>query len=146
MKRLLLAPLLITLTSCYYPKFNDSDFTYRWVDSITIPEGSSQTYLPKQKDLLLTVVYETWSPLNSLKDLKIGDVIIGTDGKDKLRKFTVGAIKCELMEMDWVENGIQYMWKDRWFCIAGRNKEQVIRFYEKERLDDYFTTSPIDIE
>ena len=69
----------------------------KWVKQITIPESSRQTYLPKAG---LFGVHSTWSPLEPLKTVRIGDTITGSDGKNKTSSFVVGVFLCDYMEYD----------------------------------------------
>ena len=50
---------------------NSEEFQSKFVQQITIPEGSRQTYLPKA----FLGVHETWSPTERLKTVSIGDTI-----------------------------------------------------------------------
>ena len=144
MKKFLLIPFILF---GFLNPLNAEEVEDKWVRQIRIPEGSRQTYLPESKDLLITVVHETWSPIEKLKTLKIGDTITGTDGKDKTRSFLVGAIQCSYHSRDYISGGRQYMWEGKWDCIAGRSKNEIKQFYERgKRRVDVFTTSPINQE
>ena len=117
----------------------------RWPESIVIPYGSRQTYLPKRQDLIITSVYATWEPKETLKQVTLGDVIIGSNGKGKERNFIVGAIKCSYHNRDSFYGGEQLLFKGRWSCLAAKSKKEVESFYESDRAYDVFTTSPIDL-
>ena len=118
----------------------------KWVKQITIPEGSRQTYLPKAG---FFGGHSTWSPVEPLKKIRIGDTITGSDGKDKTSSFTVGVILCDYMEKDFFDKrGYQYSWGGKWSCIAARSKRDIKQFYNyrEDRKVDVFTTSPINAE
>ena len=79
---------------------NSEEFQSKFVQKITIPEGSRQTYLPKA----FLGVHETWSPTEQLKAVKIGDTISGSDyGKKKNRSFVVGVIQCDYQKEDYFD-------------------------------------------
>ena len=69
----------------------------KYVRQISIPEGSRQTYLPKAG---FFGGHESWSPIEPLKQVRIGDTITGSDGKNKTSSFVVGVILCDYMEYD----------------------------------------------
>ena len=62
---------------------NSEEFQSKFVQQITIPEGSRQTYLPKA----FLGVHETWSPTERLKTVSIGDTISGSDYGKKKNEF-----------------------------------------------------------
>ena len=118
----------------------------KWVKQITIPEGSRQTYLPKAG---FFGGHSTWSPVEPLEKVSIGDIITGSDGKDKTSSFMVGVILCDYMEKDYFDKrGYQYSWGGKWSCIAARSKRDIKQFYNyrEDRKVDVFTTSPINPE
>ena len=125
---------------------NSEEFQSKFVQKITIPEGSRQTYLPKA----FLGVHETWSPTEQLKAVKIGDTISGSDyGKKKNRSFVVGVIQCDYQKEDYFDrSGSQYSWAGKWGCIAARSKNDIKEFYNfrKDRSVDVFTTNPINSE
>ena len=125
---------------------NSEEFQSKFVQQISIPEGSRQTYLPKA----FLGVHETWSPTERLKTVSIGDTISGSDYRQKKnRSFVVGVIQCDFQKKDYFDrNGFQYSWGDKWSCIAARSKRDIKEFYNfrKDRSVDVFTTNPINSE
>tara|TARA_E500000331_G_scaffold318390_1_gene330410 strand:+ start:234 stop:680 length:447 start_codon:yes stop_codon:yes gene_type:complete len=148
MKRLLFFPFIFLFASCGSGPISETleNLPDRWVESIDIPNGSRQTYLPKKQDLLITSAYATWAPKENFKTISIGDLIIGTNGKGKERSLLVGAIKCSFHNRDSFYGGEQLLFKGRWSCLAAKNKQEVDGFYKSDRLYDVFTTSPIDLD
>ena len=126
---------------------NSEEVDSKYVRQISIPEGSRQTYLPKAG---FFGGHETWSPIEPLKQVRIGDTITGSDGKNKTSSFVVGVILCDYMEYDFFNKryGTQYSWKGKWSCIAARSKRDIKEFYNvgKDRSVDVFTTTPINSE
>ena len=125
---------------------NSEEFQSKFVQQITIPEGSRQTFLPKA----FLGIHETWSPTERLKTVSIGDTISGSDyGKKKNRSFVVGVIQCDYQKKDYFDkSGYQYSWGGKWSCIAAKSKRDIKEFYNfrKDRSVDVFTTNPINSE
>ena len=147
-KKFIFAPLI--LFSLIVPVNGEEvEVKDKWVREIIIPKGSDQNYLPKsERFMIIGIKSQTWSPVKTLTKIRVGDKITGTDSRDKTRSFIVGAIKCSYHSSDQFSGGSQFMWKGKWGCVAGRNKNQILNYWKGRdgRIFDVFTTSPINSE
>ena len=109
----------------------------RWISSVVLDTDSVATYIGKTKDYAMTTVTEIHN-LDGLKTIKVGDEIEGV---------RIGAIKCLFFWRDASYGGEQFMWRGRWSCMAGRNRQEVLSAVgtNGEKLFDYIHLSPVTI-
>lgn len=109
----------------------------RWVESITLNEDSQARFVGKTRDFMITKSSEARRVLPP-STFSIGDSIEG---------LRIGAIRCSYHWKDASHGGEQYMWRDRWDCMAGRDRfeiENAVRPSGEKRFD-YIIVSPISL-
>jgi hypothetical protein len=87
----------------------------RWVTSVALDTGSRVSYIGKTKDYVVTS-YSAVKDVKAVRIISVGDEIEG---------LRVGAIKCSFQWRDAYYANEQYMWRGRWACQAGRNRQEV---------------------
>src|SRR5690348_5067672 len=87
----------------------------RWVNWIALDSDSKLRYVGKTKDILITTLADI-KTLNGTRTLSVGDSVGG---------LAVGAIRCSFHWRDASYGREHYMWRGRWACMAGRNREEI---------------------
>lgn len=87
----------------------------RWVISLVLDSASKAKYIGKTRDLLITTS-TTIRGVDGLRSVSVGDQIEG---------IPIGAIRCSFHSRDATYGGEQFMWRGRWACVAGRNRNEV---------------------
>lgn len=142
LRSLYLLPVLITLVAACgnsEPKQPDlPEQPDRWVSTIVLDPDTKAKYIGKTKNLVITSV-STVKDVEAPQTISIGDVIGG---------IRIGAIKCSFFWRDATYGGEQYMWRGRWGCQAGRNRQEVETAVgpDGEKRFDYVHVSPIRLE
>jgi hypothetical protein len=110
----------------------------RWVTSVTLDTESTAKYVGKTKDYIITTT-------STVKDVAAPQVIgIG----DEIEGIHIGAIKCAFHWRDAYEGKEQYMWRGRWACQAGRNKQEVDNAVAEngDKRFDYIYLVPVSLD
>jgi hypothetical protein len=107
----------------------------RWVSSVVLDPDSVAEYVGKTKGYGVTTV-TSMRNLKGLKKVSVGDEIEGV---------RIGAIKCSFHQNDASYAGEQFMWRGRWGCQAGRNRQEILNSVgsDGEKLFSYIYVSPI---
>ncbi|MGO7367082.1 hypothetical protein [Rhizobium leguminosarum] len=134
MKRFIVPTITLLLCACQPGKKEAElpDQSDRWPDSITIQSDSATTHVEKGP------AANTVRPISGLRSLKVGDVVDGV---------AVGAIKCSFHTKDASYSSRQYMWRGRWACLAGLNRDDVAAASQEEisRRFDYIHLAPVTL-
>lgn len=109
----------------------------RWVSSIELNVDSKIKFIGRTKDYVVTSV-STVEDVNGPTTISVGD---------KIEQLPVGAIKCSFFWRDASSGGEQYMWRGRWGCQAGRNRQEVEKAVgsDGEKRYDYIYVSPVQL-
>lgn len=137
----LLFGLLIATTACGQSEPRQDDLPKQpdtWVDSITLESDSEVKYVGKTRDFLITSVSNT-RDIDASPTVSVGDEIEG---------IRIGAIKCSFHWRDASYSGEQYMWRGRWACMAGTNRQEVENAVgsEGEKRFDYIHVAPVTLD
>ena len=110
----------------------------RWVNSVQISPDTRVQFIGKTRELLLTSA-TTIRELDSIPRIAVGDTIEGV---------SVGAIRCSFHWRDASHGGEQFMWRGRWSCQAGRNREEVENAVGEDgtKRFEYLHLSPVAID
>jgi hypothetical protein len=87
----------------------------RWVDAISLDSSSRVKFVGRTRDYLITDVTAV-KDVERPRRIALGDEIEGV---------RIGAIQCSFHWRDATQGGEQYMWRGRWSCKAGRNRQEV---------------------
>jgi len=66
---------------------------------------------------------------------------------DEIESVRVGAIRCSFQVKDATYGGEQFMWRGRWGCMAGRNKDEIENAIgaDGEKRFDYLYIGPVSL-
>jgi hypothetical protein len=66
---------------------------------------------------------------------------------DELQGVRIGAIRCSYHDRDASHGGVQYMWRGRWACMAGRSRREVENAVDPRggRRHDYIHVAPVTL-
>ncbi|TCB60118.1 hypothetical protein E0J20_08975 [Rhizobium leguminosarum bv. viciae] len=136
MNRLILPALLVLLSSCSESKDGSDlpDQPDKWVQSVKLQDDSKARYVEKSGAISSSV-----KPLTFLQSVSVGDEIEGVK---------IGAIRCSFFPKDSSYSGEQFMWRGRWGCMAGRDKNEIENAVQQDgnKLYDYIHISPISLQ
>jgi len=135
MNRLILPALLVLLSACSEKDGSDlPDQPNKWVESVKLQDDSKARFVEKSG-----VISSSVKPLTSLQSVSVGDEIEGVK---------IGAIRCSFFPKDESYSGEQFMWKGRWGCMAGRDKNEIENAVQQDgnKLYDYIHVSPISLQ
>jgi hypothetical protein len=135
-----LLALMIATTACAEAKSRQEDLAKQsdvWVESVVLDSDSEVRYIRKTRDVLITSV-STSNDLVAPQRIRVGDEIEGV---------RVGAIQCSFHWRDASYSGEQYMWRGRWACKAGRDRQEVENAVDSEgrKRFDYIFAAPITL-
>jgi hypothetical protein len=139
MRSLFLAAAITTACGRGEPKEPDLPKQLdRWVSSIVLDADSKVEYVGKTKNYVVTSVTSV-KDMSGLRTVSVGD---------NIEALRIGAIKCSFFWRDASYGGKQFMWRGRWGCQAGRNREEVQRAVRNdgEKVFDYLHVSPVRLE
>lgn len=107
----------------------------RWVQTLDAQPDTKVGYVGRTSPVLSST---TVRDVAGVRSVKIGDTIEGV---------TVGAIKCTFFPHDASENTGQYMWRGRWGCMAGRDRNEVENAVRDDgtKAFDYIYLAPVSI-
>ena len=108
------------------------------MNSVTLDPDSKLSYVGKTKDYLIATIGEV-KQSQGHRTISVGDSIEGV---------RIGAIRCSFFWRDASYSGEQLMWRGRWGCQPGRNKEQIENAVadDGEKRFDYSHVAPIRLE
>jgi hypothetical protein len=108
-----------------------------WVNSVLLDPDSTLQYIGKTKDFLITSISDV-RKLQEPRTVSIGDDIEG---------IRVGAIRCSFFSKD-AFYGVQFMWRGRWGCQAGRTREEIENAVgpNGEKRFEYLYISPVTLK
>jgi hypothetical protein len=133
---LILSVALVLLASCSESTDGSAlpDQPDKWVQSVKFQDDSQARHVEKSG-----VISSAVKPLAGLQSVSVGDEIDGVK---------VGAIRCSFSPKDSSYSGEQFMWKGRWGCMAGRDKNEIDNAVQKDgnKLYDYIHVSPISLQ
>ncbi|NEJ88858.1 hypothetical protein GR223_23480 [Rhizobium leguminosarum] len=136
MNRLRSPALLVLLTACSDSKDGSElpDQADKWVDSVKLQDDSKARYVEKSG-----MVSSRVKPLTGLQSVSIGDEIEGVK---------IGAIRCSFFPKDQSYGGELFMWRGRYGCMAGRNKDEIENAVQSDgnKLYDYVHVSPVSLQ
>ncbi|MBY5551057.1 hypothetical protein HFO61_30395 [Rhizobium leguminosarum] len=136
MNRLILPALLVLLSSCSESKGGSAlpDQPDKWVESVKLQDDSKARYVEKSG-----VISSSVKPLTGLQSVSVGDEIDG---------MKIGVIRCSFFPKDASNSGEQFMWRGRWGCMAGRDKNEIENAVQQDgnKLYDYIHVSPISLQ
>jgi hypothetical protein len=110
----------------------------RWVDAITLDANSRVKFVGRTRDYLITEV-TSMKDVEHLRRISIGDEIEGV---------RIGAIQCSFHWRDATYGSEQYMWRGRWACKAGRNRQEVETAVKDDgtKQFDYIHAAPVTLQ
>jgi hypothetical protein len=131
---------LIVITACGERQPRQADLPEqpdRWVNSVAVDVDSRVQYIGKTRDYVVTAVSAS-RDLDAPQTISLGDEIEG---------IRVGAIQCSFHWRDATYGGVQYMWRGRWACMAGRKRQEVANAVDSQgnRRFDYISVSPVTL-
>lgn len=134
---LLAASVLLTLTGCKEQKAKVADLPNqpdRWVDAISLQADTKATHVGKTSAIL---------GATEVKSIAISSVAVGS----KVDGVPIGAIKCTFFTKDSTYSNEQFMWRGRWGCQAGRNRNEVSNAVADDgtKRFDYIYVSPVNL-
>jgi hypothetical protein len=142
MKHLLaVSAIAIFTASCGDTEPSRADLPHqpdRWVTSVVLDTGSRVKYIGKTKDYIVTSV-------TAAKDIEAPQTVgIG----DEIEGLRIGAIKCSFHWRDAYYGKEQYMWRGRWACQAGRNRQEVENAVAEngDKRFEYIHLSPVRLD
>ena len=138
MNRITVLALLFMLSACKEQKEKSADLPDRsnkWVNTIALQADSKMTHVGKTSTIMVSTEVK---PLISVMSVAIGDEIDGV---------RIGAIECVFFNKDASYSGQQFMWRGRWGCKAGRNRDEVSNAVKDDgtKAYDYIFTSPVSL-
>ncbi|RWC10383.1 MAG: hypothetical protein EOS52_25055 [Mesorhizobium sp.] len=131
--RFLIVPVLLSACDDQSKSSDLPDKPDIWVNSLSLQNGSKATHVGKTSSILGST---TVTPLSGLTSIAVGDDIDGVH---------IGAIKCTFFTKDASYSGEQFMWRDRWGCLAGRSQDEVENAVQEDgtKLYDYIHIAPV---
>jgi hypothetical protein len=107
----------------------------QWVSSVVLDTDSHIEYIGKTKNYLVTSTSAV-RDVNGVQSVSVGDSIEG---------LRIGAIKCSFFWRDASYGDKQYMWRGRWGCQAGRNRQELENAVgnDGDKYFDYLHVSPV---
>ncbi|AEH86638.1 hypothetical protein [Mesorhizobium opportunistum] len=137
LRRIIPLAITIVVSACDdQSKSSDlSDKPDKWVNSLALQSDSKVKHVGKSSVILGST---TVTPLSGLTVIAVGDDIDGVH---------VGAIKCTYFPKDASYSGEQFMWRDRWGCMAGRSRDEVENAVQEDgtKLYDYLHIAPVTL-
>jgi hypothetical protein len=141
MRRFVAFVLVMLGASCRNAEHREPDLPRqpdRWVTSVVLDSGSKVSYVGKTRDCLVTSVTSI-KEVNGLHTISSGDEIEG---------LHIGAIKCSFHWRDAYYAREQYMWRRRWGCQAGRDRDEVENAVKEngDKQFDYLSLAPVTLD
>lgn len=131
---------LIMITACGESEPREADLPKqpdRWVNSVPVAVDSRVQYIGKTRDYVVTSISAS-RDIGARQTISLGDEIEG---------IRVGAIQCSFHWRDATYGSAQYMWRGRWACKAGRNRQEVANAVDSQgkKRFDYIHLSPVTL-